>query len=53
MRQPRLIDSTRPCQYFASSLPAAGLRMTTVLLTRWMDEGFDLFFKLGLRNVFA
>ena len=40
-------------QYFASSFRAAGLRMTTVLLTRKVDEGFDLFFKLGLRNVFA
>jgi hypothetical protein len=29
------------------------LRMMTVLLTPKMDTGFDLFFKLGLRNVFA
>jgi hypothetical protein len=27
--------------------------MTSVSLTRKVDAGFDLFFKLGLRNVFG
>jgi hypothetical protein len=52
--QPRANFSTWARQRLARSLFAAGLRITTVLLThqKW-KMGFDLFFKLGLRNVSA
>jgi hypothetical protein len=48
-------DSTRARQRFALSLRAAGFRIITVLFTRRSNQeaGFDLFFKLGLRNVWA
>jgi hypothetical protein len=48
-------DSTLARQRFALSLRAAGFRITTVLFTTGgeSEAGFDLFFKLGLRNVWA
>jgi hypothetical protein len=44
----------RARQRFARSPRAAGLRMTSVSVIRdELGPGFDLFFKLGLRNVSA